>query len=389
MTYVFDSILSRFAYVLYLMPRYQDTEYWGMYRVFFVMTGVAIAVPFDYRLNARALAVALAGYFLSSLSKVAAKLGPRISQRSTPTWERPLEIYLLGGIPPLIIAAYAMLKYENIAAAVHIWRSWTWLYRFAKLGPAVILQVLFVSSMNSAYPFISIEHVGGALEEDVDAARDAAAFTLQAGFLITLLGVMGRQEQTLVDWVQVIAFVLIYIITVGPKAIGYYPPRALNLFLRLIRRRPLHIQSEPWQFTIVLVFTISIFAVLLSSNTMLWINTIAYDRSSARYLDPKTLNLDTLYRPPTLRSFDIIIAHSTDNPFSSISALISTFTSVSAIASTGPKIKIYTQDPLFAITPTTTLLLRNETGFQGMHHISILSFILPAYPSFHSSLPNF
>lgn len=335
------------------------------------MAGVVVATCFDYRLNLRALAVALAGYFFFGLSKVVSRIGPRIEQKGTYTWETPLQVYLLAGIPPLLLASYCAAKYENYVDASYISHSWSMVYQLVNLGPGVLLQILFASSMNTAYPFISQEHVGGALEEPNESGRDAAASTLQAGFWFMFFGVLGR-EKTLIDWIQVIAFMVIYIICVGPKIIGYYPPRALNLLFRILRRRQLPVHSEPWQFAVFLITTTTVFAVLMSSNIMLWVDTVAYNRSLRTWLDPKTLTLDTLYRPPVLRSFDIVIAHSAGDPVSSITDLISTFATWGPIKSINPKVKIYTQDPHFNMTPTTASELRNGTEFEGELSIQTL-----------------
>jgi hypothetical protein len=319
----------------------------------------------------RALAAALVGYFFFSLSKVVSRIGPRIEPKGTYQWVSPLQVYLLAGIPPLIMATYAATNYENFVAASYIAKSWTLSHRLVTLGPGILLQILFASSMGSAYPYISQEHVGGALEESSESARDAAASTLQAGFWVMCFGVLGR-EQTLVDWIQVIAFMIIYIISVGPKIIGYYPPRALNLVFRILRRRQLPIHAEPWQFTICLITTTSIFAVLMSSNIMLWVDTVAYNRALRTWLDPPNLSLDTLYRPPVLRSFDIVIAHSTDDPISSITDLVSTFARYGPIQGINPKIKVYTQDPHFNMTQNTADELRSGTDFEGELSIQTL-----------------
>jgi len=370
-TYASDSILSRLAYSMFLIPRNQSISFRGFYRVAIVIVGVWVSIFLDYRLNKRALSVALAGHFLFSLSKIISRAGPRIEQKGPSTWESPLRVYLLAGIPPLLIASYAAAKYENIIDASNIARSWSTIYRAFNIGPAVLLQILFASSMNTAHPYVSQEHVGGALEDPSSTARDAAASTLQAGFWIMCLGVMG-QEKTLIDWIQVIAFMLIYVVAVGPRIIGYYPPRALNLLFRIFRRRQMSIHAEPWQFITFLIPTTAIFATLMSTNIMFWVDTVSFNRSMRTWLGPPTLTLDNMYRPPVVRSFDVVIAHSAGDPVSSISDLIANFAAWGPLINTFPKVKVYTQDPHFNMSQSIASEIRIGTGFEGEISIQTL-----------------
>ncbi|KAE8446049.1 hypothetical protein EG329_012557 [Mollisiaceae sp. DMI_Dod_QoI] len=369
LTYVSDSLLFRFAYTLYLLPRGQSTSWRRVYRLLLILICASLAVYDDYRLNIRGLIVLLAGFGFASLAKVVSKIGPRIETKGAQTWETPLQIYLLAGIPPMVLAAVATVKFENLAAASAISQSWTLLYRIVNLGPGILLQIIFSSSMLCAYPFISQEHVGGALEEISEQARDAVASTLQAGFWTFCLGVLGN-ETNFVTWTQVIAFTFIYILGVGPKHIGFYPPRVMNLVLRLFRRRPLPIRAEPWQFNFFLITTTVVFAILASTNTTFWVDTIAYHHNLKTWLGPEKLILDTLYRPPQLRCFDIVIAHSEGDPIESITNLVNTYARHWSIQHLAPRVKVYTKDPSFNLTESNAHVLKGE--FEGELSIQTL-----------------
>lgn len=370
---------------------------WGrVYRVAVIPICCFLAIFDDYRLNVRGLGVLLAGLSLASLAKVTSRIGPRIESKGTRTWETPLQIYLLAGIPPLLLAGLATQKYENIVAASAISRSWSMLYRAMTLGPGILLQIMFSSSILSAYPFISEDHAGGALEDTSEQAKDAVASTLQAGFWIFGIGVLSN-ETNLVSWLQVISFTVVYIVSVGPKHIAYYPPRMINLVSRLVRRRSIAIHAEPWQFKFFIVSSTLIFAILVSTNSMFWIDTIAYNQNLKTWLGPNKLILDTLYRPPQLRSFDVVIAHMPGDPIEQITHLVNTFASHWSIGHLAPRVIVYTKDPSFNTTthPPSTLkgtfngdltiqTIHNTGGISGtyLHHILYSWEFLPVQSLF-------
>jgi hypothetical protein len=355
-----------------MLPQDQNTSAWRSPKVLLVILGAALVVYEDYHLDTEALLFALAGFSLSSLSKVISKVGPKIESKGTQTWESPLKVYLLASIIPLVMAGFATSKFENMVMAGHVVQSWTIGYRLVSIGPAVALHALFGSSLNSAFPFISQEHVGGALEEPSDFAREAAATTLQTGFWIFVVGVLG-QEMNFIDWFQVITFTLIYILCVGPKQIGYYPPRVLNIITRIFRRRPLPIHAEPWQFSFFLVTTTIAFAVLVSTNVMYWVDNVAYHRNLKFWHGPNPISLDTAYRPPQVRSFDIVIAHSAGDPLDSITSLLSTIVLSPQISMLQPRVTVYTKDPIFNTTTSNpaslTDLFTGALNFQYLPNI--------------------
>ncbi|KUJ06737.1 uncharacterized protein LY89DRAFT_404936 [Mollisia scopiformis] len=379
LTYVSDSILFRFAYTIHLLPRGQSTSLRKVYRIVVIVFCACLAIYDDYRLNVHGLSILLASFGLASLAKAVSKAGPKIETKGPQSWETPLQTYLLAGIPPLVLAGVATMKFENIAAASAISQTWTVLYRVMNLGPGVVLQIVFGSSILSAYPFMSQEHVGGALEEVSDQARDAVASTLQAGFWTFVIGVLGN-ETNFITWTQVIAFTLIYIISIGPKHIAYYPPRFMNLLLRLFRRRPQPIHAEPWQFSVVLISTTIVFAILVSTNTTFWVDTIAYHRNLGTWLGPNKLILDTMYRPPELRSFDVVIAHSAGDSVESIINLVNTYARHYSIGHLAPRVKVYTRDPTFNLSQTSPEYLRGD--FEGELSVQTLRNVGGASSSF-------
>lgn len=169
------------------------------YRIILILIGASLAVYDDYRLNLKGLLLLLAALSLSSLSKLVLNIRPKIETKGTRYWESPLQVYLLAGIAPMVLAGIATAKYENVTAASTISGNWTILYRAISLGPGIVLHIIYGSSLLSAYPFVSQEHVGGALEEVSDKARDAVASTLQASFWMLTIGVLGN-ERNFVTW---------------------------------------------------------------------------------------------------------------------------------------------------------------------------------------------
>ena len=364
-TYACDSILFRLAYIGRLFPRGQDISFWRLPKVLLVILGSGLLVFQDYRLDIEALTYALASFGLFSLSKVFSRIGPKIETRGDHIWEDPLQVYLLSGIIPLVMSGFATENLENLVKAGHIAQSWSITYHLVNIGPAVVLHALFSSSMNSAYPFISEEHVGGALEEPSERAREAVATTLQSGFWILVIGVLS-QEYNFVDWFQVITFTLIYVICVGPKHIGYYPPRLLNIIARLFRRRPLPIHPKPWQFIFFLATTTIVFSALISTNVVHWVDTIAYTRSLNTFHVPPAPNLDQEYRPPKVRSFDIVIAHSAGDSLSTLTDLMSTIQTHGRLNyALQPQIILYSKDSLFNSSATTPNLDDLKGAFTG------------------------
>jgi len=309
------------------------------------------------------LFIALSGFFFHSLSKVISQVGPRIEKKGVQTWETPLRTYLWAAIPPLLLAGYQAARRENLPAAREIAGSWNLIWRVFNLGPGMLLHILFRSSMNSAYPFISKDHVAGALEETTTAATQAITNTLQRGFWILIFGVCGR-EKTFVDWFQVVAFTTIYVVCVGPKHIGYYPPRALNLISRMIRRRPIPIHQEPWQFSVFLTTTTATFAILISCNVMFWSDTLAFNHNLKAWIEPGKVSVDAVYRPPQMRNTEIVIAHSADEDFSIIETIIQEFGKHEILKNTHPKVSIYTKSN-FNVTESLAREIKASTSFRG------------------------
>jgi hypothetical protein len=357
LTYVGDSLILRVLLVFRVSRQEKRDILWASFwKVILVPLCLAVAVYEDYRLDVTALLLALTSLGLISIARSISKIGPRFEKGPT-TWDTPLSLILLTGIPFLAITGYATTEFEDMVAASHITQSWSFWRHLMNLGPGVLLHILFSSSMNSAYPFLSQDHAGSALEDPSVQGKEAVRTTLRTGFWIILIGVYGK-EQNLINWYQAIAFALLYVVSVGPRHIGYYPPRFLNLILRILRRKPQAIHSDPWQFLLVLPITTIVFAALMSTNSIYWIDTAAYNRNLRTWLGPAKLSVDTMYRPPQLRSFDIIIAHSPGDPLNSITELIAAYTSVPSLSTFGPRIIVYTKDA--ALTETTPHAIRGN-----------------------------
>ncbi|RDL36457.1 uncharacterized protein BP5553_05809 [Venustampulla echinocandica] len=343
LTYVCDSVVVRFLHLFRISPQANVTAEWKpLWKTFPISLGVWLAVHEDYRLEIRGIYFALASFLFSSLAMAVHKIGPRI-EKGPVSWSSPLYIFLGVGIPILFITLRAAIMYEDLVTATNIANSWSGWSCFVNFAPGAILQIIFNSGMNSAYPYISQYYAGGALDDPAIQSQDAVGSTLHTGLLVMIFGVLSK-EYNLIDWIQVLALTLVYVVSVGPEHIGYYPPRFIHFLERMTRRKPQPIRSEPWQFPIVLASTTIVFAILMSSNVMFWVDTVAYNRSLKHWVSPP-LNVDTVYRPPRLRSFDIIIAHSDGDPIESIRNVISQYTSVPQIAGFRPSIILYTKQP--------------------------------------------
>ncbi|KAH8656527.1 hypothetical protein BGZ60DRAFT_532111 [Tricladium varicosporioides] len=363
LTYVTDSFLFMLFHLARITRRKGVHIHWrSLWRIILVLGLLAGSVVLDYKLNLRALFFALTASGLFSLSKVVFKIGPRI-EKGPSTWTAPLYTYLVVGIPFLIITGNAASKYENLVAASHVVKSWTTWRWFTNIIPAVLVNIIFTSSVNSAYPYLAEEVAGGAMDDPSIQAGQAVRSTLHTAFWVTSFGVFGR-EYALVDWLQVIFFTVIYVASVGPRHIGYFPPRLLNLLCRISRRKPQPIREEPWQFKTVLLATTLLFSILMSTNLMHWITTSSYNRNAKTWLDPPTITVDTQYRSPQLRSFDVIIAHSMGDPQESIRELMGIYTSNGGIRGFGPKVMVYTKDDNFDMNSDNLNSLRSE-GFNG------------------------
>jgi hypothetical protein len=388
-TFVVDALLFRLAEALRLVRADQHPTKKSLWRVVPAFASVTIAVYDDYRLNIPGLIFALTAYTLVGLSKVVPRIGPRIDNGSVHTWDCPLYTYLLTGIPPILITFFAAIKFENVPSA--IWTAWSWGFwpLLATLAPGVALLLIFKSSMNTAYPSSP-----SVLENSNPEARTPVVTTLQSCFWITCIGVF-LGEKNLVSWLQVLSFVLLYVVAAGPRAIGFYPPRLLNLFARIMRKPQQKLVNEPWQLPFFLCITISIFAVLFGSSFLYWNVDVAYGRDAKNWGN-KNVNLDRAYVPPQPYLFDIVIAHSAGDPIESISELISAFAVLQVLQPNFPRVKIYTKDQSLTeadfdtnITagfqgPLTAVVLNNSGGVTAtyLHHILYSWDFLPTQTLF-------
>jgi hypothetical protein len=317
-------------------------EWWSFWIVFLIPACLALAVYTDYRLDIDGLMLALISCGFYTLAKAVMRIGPSLEKRA-PSWDSPLYLYLLAGIPLVITTWRAAVQDEDLVAANHALGSWSIFRWIWNIAPGVILQLLFTTSLNSAYPYSSKERACGALEDPSSEAKAAVRATLHTGFWITIFGALG-DEYSLVDWFQTLSIVLIYIASVGPRHIGFYPPRFFNFLTRMIRRKPLPVTSEPWQFPAVLIGTTIMFAVLMSCNVMFWIDTASFNRDAKSWLGPRVAHLDTQYVPPRARSMEIVIAHSPGDSLDTLRQLITDYTSIPQVAGFDPNVIIYTKD---------------------------------------------
>jgi hypothetical protein len=296
----------------------------------------------------------------------------------------------------MIITIIAACRFEDVSSAFSVAWSWSFWRLLSYLAPGAALLVVFNNSMSMVYPF-STESAFSALEEDNPQARMAVATTLQASFWISCIGVF-LGETNLVDWIQVLAFTLLYVVGTGPRHIGFYPPRLMNLIARVLRKPQQKVIAEPWQLPFFLWITISIFVALISSSLLYWNVHVAYSRGLKVWTGLKSPSLDSGYVPPQPHLFEIVIAHSELDPLESITDLVSTFATLELIEPNMPRVKIYTKDMSLNTTdfakfsgpftgPLSSAVLHNTGGVAAtfLHHILYSWDFLPSQTLFLST----
>ncbi|CAG8972128.1 hypothetical protein HYALB_00008133 [Hymenoscyphus albidus] len=370
LTYVSDSMVFRLLHLLRITRQDGVTmPLWTLWIVILIPLCLTLVVFEDYRLNTAGLWFALASFFLFSLAKAVMRIGPKI-EKSARTWDSPLKLYLVAGIPFLLVTWKAVITHENMVAASHVMGSWSNIRYLWNVVPSILLQLLFTTSMNSAYPYSSNDQACGALEDPHPDASTAVRATLHTSFFTSLFGAIFGKERNLMDWLQVISFIIIYIASVGPRHIAFYPPRFVNMLTRIARRKQTPIQAQPWQLPLVLIGTTLVFAILMSCNAIFLIDTFAYNRDAQTWFVDPTVNLDKIWRPPAVRSMDIIIAHSAGDPQEQIAELITRYTSLGSVANFGPSVIIYSKDPTLDLANVGHL--RGPT-FEGPISVATLS----------------
>lgn len=296
----------------------------------------------------------------------------------------------------MMITTYAACKFEGVGSAFHVaWSSGGW-GLLSILASGALLLIIFNSSINTAYPF-STDAAPGALEDNSSQARTAVVTTLQASFWVASIGVF-LGEENFVDWVQVFVYTLLYIVSAGPRQIGFYPPRLMNLIAKVLRKPQQKITAGPWQLPFFLWITISIFVALISSCALYWNVDVAYTRNSKSWTGPKSPSLDSVYVAPQPYLFEIIIAHSDGDPVQSITDLISAFATLESVQPNYPRVRIYTKDQSLNATdfssftgsftgPLSGVVLHNTGGVAAtfLHHMLYSWDFLPAQTLFLST----
>ena len=378
-----DSLLFRLAAFLRLVHCAQPPSRQAFLRVSFAFCCLSLAVYNDYRLNQKGFSFAVASYSLASLAILVNRIGPRIDNGSVHTWDCPLYVYLLTEIPPIMITVFAACKLEDVSMAFWIVWSWGEWGILSRLIPGALLFAIYKCSMNTVYPFST--SWPGVLEDRSPQARSAVATSLKASFWIASIGVF-LGERNVVDWMQVLAFVILYILGVGTRQIGFYPPRLMNWTARVLRNPPQKITAQPWQLPFFLWTTMSIFVALFSSSILYWNVNVAYARDSRNWTGPRTFFLDKAYVPSQAYNVDIVIAHSEGTPVQAISDVISTFATLDSLYHSSTRVKIYTKDQTLSTSafpnftgsfagfftgPINATILANTGGITAtfLHHI--------------------
>ena len=394
-----DSLLFRLAGAARLVEGNQAEK--SLWKVLLAFVCVVITAYDDYRLSIDGLLFAVTAHSLVSLAKLIPRTRPRIDNGSVHTWDCPLYTYLLTGIPPIVITTFAAVQFENVGDAFWVARSWGFWGLLLRLAPGVALLLIFKSPMNTAYPFSS----SSALEDSSPQARAAITTTLQSSFFTSSLGIL-LGERNLISWLQVLSFVILYVVTAGPLTIGFYPPRLLNLLSRLLRKPQQKLTNEPWQLPFFLTITVAIFVVLFSSTILYWNVNVAYSRDAKNWglgTLGSEVRLDRAYVPPQPYLFDIVIAHSDGDPIESIAELVAAFATREEIQPNNPRVKIYTKDQNLTQTsfgntdiagsftnPLTAVILPNAGGITAtyLYHLLDSWDSLPTQTLFLSTSPE-
>ena len=342
-SYVCDSVLLHVASIVRLHPLKRLISYFNFLCVILVAGFCGVVVATDYRIDKQTIPFALFGLFLESLSRTISLLYSNVQEQRQESKSFYIFERVLIGLPQLILSAVAALRYENTTDAIHRIKSWGLISSFGTILPAGLLLLVFCCGIYAPYRSPMGEELISVLEDVTPQGKTTLQATLHASYLIIAFSIFSR-ETTMLDWFQAVAFASIYVVGLGPVHVGYYPLRLQNWITSLIRRKPSHLNLQSWQLLGYLVTCSLIVWALLTCTSVYWINTIAYNRSAATFINPDKPNINYAYRPPRIRGMDIVIAHSSDHPQSQLFELIDRIREVREVMGMGPTVRVYTKD---------------------------------------------
>jgi len=399
LTYAVDSLLFRLKYAFTPGHPHQVPLRRWFHRVASLCALIGLIVYEDYRLNLEGLGYALASFFLGSVSKTLYDSARKFEAAGIHTWDCPLYVLLWAGIPPcLLVTGLAAWKFEDVHSAFEVTQEWRISDYFFNLAPGVLHHLFHRGFFQWSYPVSAQIHEGSALEDRSDIAATAIKSTLFAG--VWVVSISAIMEKNLLDWVQVLAFVILYIVLVGPDRICLYPLKLFKSILRMVRQMEMspYAASRIWDRPSLRWTTVSIFCFVLSGSLYSWTNIAAYDLDQTNWIGPAMPNIDKSYTPAPHKIVEIVIAHSLGEPTEPILELISALISTPSIRELGPSIVVYTKDyslnsTMFsaviagATTTITPEVLHNIGGETApfLHHILHTWETLPMHTIFLSA----
>ncbi|KAI9643862.1 hypothetical protein NHQ30_007213 [Ciborinia camelliae] len=363
LTYAFDALLFSLAYGLRLVSRDQGFDRTIVFWALGILCLTSIIVSDDYRLNMESLLFAVLGMFLVSLARTIAAIGYQVPSPKNPSYGASLYFMLWGGLPPcLFITSYAAYKYEDVGLALSILRTWDFSTFMGILAPGALTHVLWNTPLRSTLA-LSIGSISP-YKSTEENAPDAINATLQLSLGLMLMSTL--KEENAMDGFQIFVFMLIYIISIGPKEISLYIPKFFN-FLYTIRRKsgiPTQKLYSVWHKPFLLWSTTILFTILSSIGIAYWINTISIYHDQKFWIGPKSPSLDTTYRAPTEKRLQIVIAHSAGESITTIKGIVTgILSSQPGVAVHQPDVLIYTKDPSKNIIKK----IRDEVSFGDIH----------------------
>ncbi|ESZ98185.1 hypothetical protein SBOR_1413 [Sclerotinia borealis F-4128] len=338
-------LTTDFPYDLRLLPRDQGLDRTIVAWALCILCLTLAIIYNDYRLNMEALLFAVLGMFLVSLARTIAAIGYRSPSTKKPSYGASFYFMLWGGLPPcLLITVYAAYKYEDIGKAFSILRTWNFSTFMRNLAPGALTHVLWNTplrstlalSINSRSPYETTE----------ENAPDAIDATLHLSLGLMLMSTL--EEENAMDALQIFLFMLIYVVSMGPKEISLYIPKFIN-FVYTIRRKsgiPTRKLYPIWHNPLLLWTTAFVFTIMSTIGIHYWMDTISIRHDQKFWTGPKTPYLDTIYRAATKNRLQIVIAHSAHESISAIEEIVTAIlSSQPAVLAHKPDVLIYTKDP--------------------------------------------
>ncbi|TGO41622.1 hypothetical protein BHYA_0019g00530 [Botrytis hyacinthi] len=363
LTYAFDALLFSLAYGLRLLPRDQGFDRAIVVWALGIICLASMIVYNDYRLDIEAFQLATLSMFLISLARTIAATGYQVPSPRNPSYGGSLYFMLWGGLPPCLLATiFAAYRYEDFGEAFLVLRTWEFLTFMKNLTPGALTHILWNTPLRSTLALsIGSKSPYESTKENVPDAIDATVHLSLGLMLISTL-----KEENTMNGFQIFVFMLIYLISLGPKEISLYIPKFVN-FVYTIRRKsgiPARKLYPIWHKPILLWTTTILFTILSSMGILYWMDTMSIRHDQNFWTGPKSPSLDTIYRAATRNRLQIVIAHSAGESIPAIHRIVTgILSSQPAVVARRPGILIYTKDPSEGIVKK----IRDVVGFGDIY----------------------